>query len=346
MKYLIFLLVVLAGCNKYQPGVPETGSRNEPSNTLSQDIVKRVLAEPTADEIQNVLDALRQQSLLPTEVVSEKFVKLTNGNQLTVVSHRIAGRLHYGAVVVPPSSGSEKLPVILMACGGDGMSPDVDVATIFNQRAVQYPQFLGGGLDAKCIVAIPSFRGQKLIVDGAAFQSEGNIGDAFDGATTDTIAFLNVVLSLQELADSDRIAIVGGSRGGTVALLASARDKRIKKAVVIAAPTNMKELYELYPGQFQLLFFGELMAGDISELEARKKYISSSPNFFCGELPKVQIHHDKNDPFVPFRFATDLVESMNKREAQVELHTYDEQIHGFWEAPSFWKNVQAFLEFE
>ena len=41
------------------------------------------------------------------------------------------------------------------------------------------------------------------------YQSEGNVGDAFDGATTDAISFLNVVIKMFSEADESRIAIYG-----------------------------------------------------------------------------------------------------------------------------------------
>ncbi|MEM9141931.1 MAG: prolyl oligopeptidase family serine peptidase, partial [Bacteroidota bacterium] len=189
----------------------------------------------------------------------------------------------------------------------------------------------------------PSFRGQRLITGVKKYLSEGDVGDAFHGATNDALGFLNVVLAHFDQADKTRIAIFGGSRGGAVALLAAARDQRIKKAIAVAAPTDMKALYELYPGQFKLLFFNELISGSITENEARYRFLASSPIHFTKELPAVQLHHDISDPFVPIDFAKDLILKIKKNKKHIEPHFYEEGIHGFWEDKNYWERVQNFI---
>ena len=122
------------------------------------------------------------------------------------------------------------------ATGGDGMHTEFNISQDFNHAAALFPSFMGEGFDNKFIVVIPSFRGQQLIIGYNKYQSDGNVSDAFDGATTDALAFLNVTLKTFSQADESRIAIYGGSRGGTVALLASSRDKRIKRTIVCCDP--------------------------------------------------------------------------------------------------------------
>jgi dipeptidyl aminopeptidase/acylaminoacyl peptidase len=243
-----------------------------------------------------------------------------------------------------PANTARKLPVIVFATGGDGMHKEFNISEDFNHAAAQFPSFLGEAFDDKFIVSIPSFRGQQLIIGGKAYQSEGEVSDAFDGATTDALAFLNVTLQAFRQSDENRIAIYGGSRGGNVALLASSRDKRIKKAIVVAAPSDMKALYQLYPAQFKLLFFNDLLAGRITAEEARRKFISISPIYFTKELPMVQLHHDKNDPFVPVELANELIESMTLNGKLIDSYFYDEGIHGFWIDKNYWKRVQDFIK--
>ena len=306
-------------------------------------LINRVLLEPSSQEQKDVLTDLRSQDLTPKRVAIHDTVLLTNSNKLYILSHELGGVTHFGAVIIPPTNAEKKLPIVVFVTGGDGMHKQFDISKDFNHPAAQFPSLLGDKLDSKCIVIIPCLRGQQLIFEDRSYQSEGKVSDAFDGATTDALAFLNVALETFRQADERRIAIYGGSRGGTVALLASARDKRIKRTISVAAPTDMTALYQLYPDQFKLLFFNDLLAGNISESEARKKFISISPIYFTSELPLVQIHHDYNDPFVPVELSKVLSERIKAQGKNVEAYFYDEGIHGFWDDESFWDRVQEFI---
>ncbi len=313
------------------------------SKDNEETLLKKILVDPSAGEIRKVLAERRRLALSPKNIIVHDSIELLNSNRLYVLSHSIEGCRHYGAIVIPGRPDQRKLPVVIFATGGDGIHTRFDLTQDFNHKAARFPNFLGSDLDSNSIIVIPSFRGQQLIIGDKKYQSEGPVSDAFDGATTDALAFLNVALAIFKKADENRIMIYGGSRGGTVALLAAARDKRIKRVVAVAAPSDMKELYHLYPDQFKLLFFKDLLAGRISESEARKKFISCSPIYFTKELPLVQLHHDKNDPFVPAAFAKRLVESMRVNGKDIVFYTYEEGIHGFWNDENYWKRVQEFV---
>ncbi len=315
----------------------------QPSKSKDEESLRKILLDPSPQEIKEILCELRKQDLSPKGVVIHDSIILSNSNRLFILSHKVEGNNHYGAVIIPDRSDIRKLPVIVFATGGDGIHKEFDISQDFNHNAARFPSFLGEAFDNKFIVVIPSFRGQQLIIGENKYQSDGKVSDAFDGATTDALGFLNVILKTFRQSDESRIAIYGGSRGGTVALLASSRDKRIKKAIVAAAPTDMKALYLLYPNQFKLLFFNDLLTGKITESEARKKFISISPTYFVKELPMVQLHHDKNDPFVPAEFARNLVDSMAANRRTIDSYFYEEGVHGFWTDKNYWKRVQEFI---
>lgn len=318
-----------------------TGQTSKRNN--EEGLIRKILIDPSHQEIKEILSDLRKQDLYPREVVIHDSILLSNSNKLYILSHQVEGLTHYGAVIIPANRNGKKLPVIVFATGGDGFHKEFDISQDFNHPAAQFPSFLGEEFDDKFIVVIPSFRGQQLIIGNRKYQSGGNVSDAFGGATTDALVLLNVTLKTFKQADENRIAIYGGSRGGTIALLASSRDKRIKRTIAVAAPTDMKALYQLYPDQFKLLFFNDLLAGKITESEARRKFISISPIYFIEELPIVQLHHDKNDPFVPAEFAKKLSDSITANGKIINSYFYDEGIHGFWADKNYWKRVQEFL---
>ena len=243
-------------------------------------VLARLLKEPSKQEISEVLKERRNQDLSPRSILAHDTILLANGNHLYILSHEVEGRRHFGAVIVPPATANRKLPVVIFTTGGDGIHKEFFLAEDFNHQAVQFPSFLGKNLDGNFVVVIPSFRGQQLIIGEQKFLSQGRTSDAFDGAATDALAFLNVALTTFSFTDEKRIAIYGGSRGGAVALIASARDKRINRAIVVATPTNMNQLHELYPEQFRILFLNHVMSGKITEMEARKKFVASSAIFF------------------------------------------------------------------
>jgi len=257
-----------------------------------QTLISNILMEPSPQEIKEILVSLRKEDLSPQKVVLHDSFLLSNTNRLFILSHQIEDVTHYGAIIVPSDSDSKKLPIVVFATGGDGMHEEFDISQDFNHPAAQFPSFLGEELDRECIVVIPCFRGQKLIIRDIEYQSDG---------------------------------------------------KRIKRAIVVAAPTDMKALYQLYPDQFKLLFFNDLLAGNISVSEARRKFISISPIYFVEELPLVQLHHDKNDPFVPVDFANNLVKSMKAHNKSIDSYFYDEGIHGFWTNRDFWPRVKEFI---
>ncbi|WP_281986997.1 alpha/beta hydrolase family protein [Aquimarina aggregata] len=329
---IIFLLFLSISCS------------GQKSSILNQEKkLQKILADPSQEEIEELLFNLRKKNYPAKNVIVHDTIILSNSNVLYILSSIIEDNRHFGAVIIPHKAKNKKLPVVILATGGDGMSTQFDITSDFNHKAAKFPNLLGTDLNNQFIIVIPSFRGQNMIIGDKQFQSEGSVNDAFDGAAKDTIGFLNAALDTFDIMDEHNISICGGSRGGTVALLASIRDERISKVSITAAPTDMKSLYLLYPNQFKLLFFNDFLSGKISKENARIKFISSSPIYFTEYLPHIQIHHDESDPFVPVKFAKQLENDMIKNRKEVKAFYYNEGIHGFWDDSKYWTRVQKFL---
>ncbi len=83
---------------------------------------------------------------------------------------------------------------------------------------------------------VPSYRGQ----DGGQGTPELCLGEA------DDVAAAALLLRSEAVVDSDRIALVGGSMGGCVALRAGASIPNLRAVVAIAPPTDWKALVEFH----------------------------------------------------------------------------------------------------
>lgn len=271
--------------------------------------LSELFREPSAEERAAVLSDWEHRDLRPHDVQTV----LAKGS-LRIVSHRVYGSKHYTAVIVPENAKPGCCPVIIDAKGvsWDYFPRDLD-------KPLDSVELMGEDRN-RFIFVIPSFRGEVMTLGDQRFVSEGDRTDVWDGATDDTIAALNVVLKTIPQADPNRICTFGRSRGGTVALLAAIRDPRIRCVVAWAAPTDHFQLMGQggwtrqeavaqglrehsapngIGGQFIETFLRSALAGERPLAETRHHLIASSPLYFAGRLPRIQIHYGVDDPIVP-----------------------------------------------
>jgi dipeptidyl aminopeptidase/acylaminoacyl peptidase len=170
----------------------------------------------------------------------------------------------------------------------------------------------------------------EITLNGTRYSSplsEGLQCDAFDGATDDAIAFLNLIQQTENKADVNRTSMRGGSRGGTVALLAGIRDKRIKKVVGIVSPTNFVKLTALNENDptYRCQFLSILKSNPSFLVQTRTKLIASSPVYFAQHLPATQLHMGLNDKNVPIDQGYELEQKINQlgMSSNFQLFTYD-----------------------
>jgi hypothetical protein len=280
-----------------------------------------LFAIPTNAELDDVFQNWQGRNLSPTDYqVVQKADILSGAFKVKIVSFKVNNIKEYGALIIPNTIN----PVpVQMWIGGFGLNVTSNSVNV----ALDNP-----GSGDPHILAIPALRGQSLEIkiDGVLYTSplsEGNHCDAFDGATDDALAFLNLIQQTETNADVSRTGVRGGSRGGTVALLAGIRDTRIKRVVGVAGPTNMFELTSRNENDatYQCQFLSDYKNGLASLEETRKKLITSSPIYFAQHLPVTQLHLGLRDINVPVKQGYELEEKIEGlgNASKFQLFTYD-----------------------
>ncbi|NNE97757.1 MAG: hypothetical protein HKN25_01920, partial [Pyrinomonadaceae bacterium] len=196
--------------------------------------IDKLFEQPSEEEIEKVRADWKNRDLRTKDVTVEHKSEMQLGGrkyQIRVFSHTVQNRKHYGAVLVPDGAKRGNSPVVLELHGVNARYSPFDIAKVKTPR-------LFGENRSHPIIAVPSFRGNTLVLEDKTFVSEGSPADAWDGAADDAIAFLNLITSKVPEADTGRISAFGKSRGGTVALLVGVRDKRIRSVVNWAGPSG------------------------------------------------------------------------------------------------------------
>ncbi len=235
---------------------------------------------------------------------------------LQIVSHTVGGSRHYGAIIVPDGGAAERsLPILAYLHGGDG---GVSIADI------QIAAFALGELRDSFVFVIPSFRSEPLRYGDSTWVSEGN-SSHWDHDVDDVLALVNVAIETIPQAKPDSINLLGGSRGGGVALLAGVRDERIARIVAFFGPTYFfddwvreiaREAALRMPrsltgvAHLDSTIVQPYFRGDLTRADARIALVRRSSALFAADLPSVQLHHGTIDQTVDVSQAEALIERM------------------------------------
>ncbi len=235
---------------------------------------------------------------------------------LRILSHRVDGFLHYGAVIVPEGAAAGSLPLLLYLHGGDrGVSVD----------EIQIVAFALGGMVDRFVYVIPSFRAEPLRHGGESWTSEGP-ASPWDHDVDDTLALINAVLESTPEARPGGLAVVGASRGAGVALLAGIRGERVERIIALFGPTDFFDdwvrriVREAALGQppdlpgvahLDSTVIAPYIRGEIPLPEARLEIVRRSAVLFAEDLPPVQLHHGNADEIVPVSQAESLMGTMD-----------------------------------
>ncbi len=281
---------------------------------------------PTNEQLMEIQALWRSRDLSPRNVL---IVHQDDGNathQLRIYEHTVEGRRHYGAVTIPKSDLPQDYPVVLFADGLDQSNPTMDAG-----RWAQGAQFRLG----QAIFVVPVFRGRTLIYNGLSFTADGDFCDAYDGATDDSIALLNVVEDQIGEADFSRLMVRGGSRGGNIALLLAERDDRVTVASSASGPTDFYR--ETVAAQYATQYRCQFITGK-TPLQSRQRMLASSPLHFpvLPGVARVYIDHGEQDPVVPL---------WNAAEMAAKLQTQNLQLLHYRAYPGYGHDLGASAEF-
>ncbi|HEV2146755.1 MAG TPA: prolyl oligopeptidase family serine peptidase [Longimicrobiaceae bacterium] len=235
-----------------------------------------------------------------------------NGRRTLVVSHTVGGVRHYGALRVPPGAAERRLPVLVVAHGGE-------------RGVTAYEFFREGPLAEGWVQVLPSYRSERLAVTPLRWYRSGGPPSPWDRDVDDVMALLGATLEHVPEADGTRVAVLGRSRGAAVAMLAAIRDPRVKAVVGFAGPTDffLPEVRRLaeravrsrvarLPGAGYMadsVLFA-LRDGRITASRARLELLRRSPARFAHRLPPTQLHHGTGDDEVPVAHADRLAEAV------------------------------------
>ena len=192
-----------------------------------------LFAPPTQAEIDAVAREVagRPPSVASVETVAT--VDLGGRETVRVVAGRDAsGAVAFvGAVHQPPRPAGDQRARPLRLILTDG--PDVDL-----ERALGVPP-LRDPLDGEFVSVVLAYRGQRLSVAGRSFGSDVP-PEPYDRDADDALALVAHARASASLdrSDPDRLLTVGWGRGGTVALLATARGLGPDMVVTLGAPSD------------------------------------------------------------------------------------------------------------
>ncbi|MHC4944604.1 MAG: alpha/beta hydrolase family protein [Planctomycetota bacterium] len=316
-----------------------------------------LFAPPSQHEIDIIkADWLSRNPMVQGWIVESEGI-LSSGHFAKVVSHEVSGYRHYGLIRYPgnfvPGGSYPVLVFNHMGCNG----ARIDELNQFDNS------FLPGTFLADNFFYImPSYRSEHLNAGELGYyQSEGD-PSVMDWDVDDTLALLYGVLTHIDDADPARIAVYGGSRGGSVSLLVGIRDDNIKLLAELFAPTcwNLPSIRKICedivnnggasPNNLIEMIMDIIvypyMQGAMSLGEARLAWIRRSPVYFAEELPDLEFHHGKHDDVVSIEHSDRLDEVLYNLGPVAPYYKYFLYPYGYHNPhslPNCGERVEAFL---
>jgi dipeptidyl aminopeptidase/acylaminoacyl peptidase len=183
---------------------------------------------------------------------------------------------------------------------------------------------------------------------GKAFINAGN-GEWAAKIHNDLIDSVDWAIQM-EIADPDKVAILGGSYGGYSTLVGlTFTPEKFACGVAWAAPSNLTSLLEAIPPYWEPMveLLVKQIGGDHRTEEGREFLSERSPITYVDRIQRpLLIGQGANDVRVPQSEADHIVEAMLNNDIPVTYLLYSDEGHGFGRpenAQSFFAVTEAFL---
>lgn len=330
MKRLISalaLLPLLLGCGDKS----EFSSQGPaPSSNQNQDQGPRIqdFAPLQSSDFAMAKQEVLERDLRPRNVALVHVAEYNEDWMVGIYEHEVQGNLHYGAVAYPKLMPEPRRMVVL-ADGLQQFNPTMSIEGMLRHHIDT------GSMLNELVYLIPGFRGRALLFDDEGWQSGGDFCDAYDGAASDTIAFINVIAREFEDVIDENYLIMGGSRGGNTALLVANRDERVAMAIATASPVDFYQdsVLDNYGSQYYCQFIN----GKNLE-QSRNRILNSSPYHFAQDAHgRIRIHQGELDTTVPEWNAYAMHRALRHYAKNARVSVYDGKTHGSIWSDSDWQ---------
>jgi hypothetical protein len=299
-----------------------------------------LLTAPTsADEVADMRAGWAARDTAARDVTVEASGSIALGEvpmSYLVLAHTVGGFRHVGAVLVPDAlSTPASAAVLVYAHGGftgEGGLPPFRVEDL-SSRVPDEP------LRSQLVYVVPAYRGERIEVDGVTYAGEGapSIGDR---EVDDVMALVSAALAEVPEADPDRLAVLGESRGGLVALELGARDPRVDLVLdaygttdfriglassgvdealfqasvrqALAAPDDLTTLLlrSIVPIDQVSEDDGALVISAAGLRALRENLARSAPVAYAADLPVTEVHHGTADGTASVEYSRALAAAM------------------------------------
>ncbi|KRB36469.1 alpha/beta hydrolase family protein [Microbacterium sp. Root180] len=181
---------------------------------------------PSTPTLRSIIDAQPEHPVFELVQETTDF----DGDRAEVVSYE-SGGLTVQAVIRRPPSGAPSSPAIVFVHG----STDEEAYS----GLTEYDDLADLLVDSGYTVVSPDLRGHGDSDDGSSWEIDMDVG-----ATLDVVNAVRATAA-DSRVDPDRVAIVGHSSGGTLAVKASVVDPQIAGAIVALSPSHVSPWEEV-----------------------------------------------------------------------------------------------------